>query len=199
MAGRQAQPAGPRPRSCRGPLSDRRAHGVRAVRRLRSRHAARGAQPRLSGVPPLRGRSRSRVKAIDFHVHLSTVEWMVASLGPLREATERHFRTEVPIRTVDEMAEEFRADDVLGVLLAWDAESAMGLPPLTNDFVADCVHRHPDAFVGFASVDPWKGKAARDELRRAVTDLGLCGLKLHPSCQGFAPNERRFYDLWETV
>lgn len=136
------------------------------------------------------------MRAIDFHVHLSTVEWMVDSLGPLREATERHFRTEVPIRTVDEMADEFRADDVLAVLLAWDAESAMGLPPLTNDFVADCVRRHPDAFVGFASVDPWKGKAARDELRRAVTDLGLRGLKLHPSCQGFAPNEHRFYDLY---
>ncbi len=136
------------------------------------------------------------MRAIDFHVHLSTVEWMVASLGPLREATERHFRTEVPIRTVDEMADEFRADDVLGVLLAWDAESAMGLPPLTNDFVADCVRRHPDVFVGFASVDPWKGRAARDELRRAVVDLGLRGLKLHPSCQGFAPNEHRFYDLY---
>jgi len=50
--------------------------------------------------------------------------------------------------------------------------------------------------VGFASVDPWKGRAARDELRRAIIDLGLRGLKLHPSCQGFAPNEHRFYDLY---
>src|SRR6185436_7586916 len=147
-------PAGPRPRPRRRAVPDRRAHGVRAVRRLRPRHAARGAQPRLPGVPALRGRSRFGVKAIDFHVHLSTVEWMVDSLGPLREATERHFRTEVPIRTVDEMADEFRADDVLAVLLAWDAESGMGLPATTNDFVADCVARHPDAFLGFASVDP---------------------------------------------
>ena len=138
-------------------------------------------------------------RAIDFHVHLATDEWMNGSLGPLREATERHFRTEVPIRTVDEMADEFRADDVLAVLLAWDAESAMGLPPVTNDFVADCVARHPDAFIGFASVDPWKDKAARIELRRAVTELGLRGLKLHPSCQGFAPNDRRFYPLYEEV
>ena len=139
------------------------------------------------------------MKAIDMHVHLATHEWMDGSLGPLREATERHFHTTVPIRTVDEMAEEFRADDVLAVLLAWDAESAMGLPPVTNDFVADCVRRHPDTFVGFASVDPWKGKAAINELRRAITELGLIGLKLHPSCQGFAPNDRRFYPLWETV
>ena len=136
-------------------------------------------------------------RAIDLHVHLSTHEWMEGSLGPLREATERHFRTSVPIRTVDEMAAEFRADDVLAVLLAWDAETAMGLPPVTNDFVADCVAAHPDAFVGFASVDPWKGAAAVRELRRAVVELGLRGLKLHPSCQAFAPNDRRFYGLYE--
>lgn len=139
------------------------------------------------------------MRAVDLHVHLATHEWMDGSLGPLREATERHFKTKVPTRTIDEMADEFRADDVLAVLLAWDAESAMGLPPVTNDFVADCIRRHPDTFTGFASVDPWKGKAALLELRHAIGDLGLRGLKLHPSCQGFAPNDRRFYPLWETV
>ena len=139
------------------------------------------------------------MRAIDFHVHLATREWMVDSLGPLREATVRHFRADVPVRSIDEMAEEFRADDLLGVLLAWDAEAGMGLPALPNDYVAACVEKHPDTFVGFASVDPWKGKAALVELRRAITDLGLRGLKLHPSCQGFAPNDRRFYDLYATV
>ncbi|MGI8793224.1 MAG: amidohydrolase family protein [Acidimicrobiales bacterium] len=139
------------------------------------------------------------MRAIDFHVHLATHEWMEGSLGELREATERHFKTHVPIRTVAEMAEEFRADDVLAVLLAWDAESAMGLPPVTNDFVAQAVADYPDAFIGFASVDPWKGKAAVNELRRAVTDLGMKGLKLHPSCQGFAPNDHKFYPLYEAA
>jgi predicted TIM-barrel fold metal-dependent hydrolase len=138
------------------------------------------------------------VKAIDFHVHLATHEWVTESLGPLWEATVRHFRTEVPVRSIDDMAEEFAADDVVAVLLAWDAESGTGLPPLTNDYVAGCVEKHPDRFVGFASVDPWKGKAALNELRRAVTELGLKGLKLHPGCQQFSPNDRRFYPLYET-
>lgn len=137
------------------------------------------------------------MRAIDFHVHLSTHEWMDGSLGPMREATERHFRTQVPIRTVDEMAAEFRADDVLAVVLAWDAETATGLPATTNDFVAECVARHPDAFIGFASVDPWKGRQALNEARRAATELGLRGLKFHPGVQQFAPNDRRFYPLYE--
>jgi uncharacterized protein len=135
-------------------------------------------------------------RAIDVHVHPSTHEYLVDAMGPFREATEAYFRTEIPVRSVDEMAEEFRADDVMAVLLAWDAESASNLPPVSNDFVASCVERHPDTFIGFASVDPWKGRAAIEELRRAVVDLGLRGLKLHPSAQLFEPNDRRFYDLW---
>lgn len=136
------------------------------------------------------------IRAIDVHVHPSTAEWLVDGLGPFKDATEKHFRTEIPVRSVAEMADEFRADGVLAVLYAWDAESATGLPPTTNDFVASCVRDHPDAFVGFASVDPWKGRAAIAELRRAVVELGLIGLKLHPTAQGFAPNDERFYTLY---
>jgi uncharacterized protein len=136
--------------------------------------------------------------AIDVHVHPSTAEGL-AAWGELLEATERYFKTTIATRAVDEMADEFRADDVLAVLLAWDAETATGEPPLTNDVVAACVARHPDAFLGFASVDPWKGKAAIAELRRAVTGLGLRGLKVHPSAQAFAPNDQRHYPLWEAA
>ena len=138
------------------------------------------------------------MRAVDLHVHLSTTEWVEGSLGPLKEATERHFRTTVVVQDVDEMADVFRADDVLAVLLAWDAETAMGLPATTNDTVAGMVERHPDTFIGFASVDPWK-RTAVAELRRAVTDLGLRGLKLHPSCQAFQPNDRRMYPLYDAA
>jgi uncharacterized protein len=138
------------------------------------------------------------VRAIDVHVHPSTEEGL-AAWGPLLEATETYFRTKIATRAVDEMADEFRRDDVLAVLLGWDAETATGVPPLTNDAVAACVERHPDAFLGFAGVDPWKGKAAVAELRRAVTDLGLKGLKVHPSAQAFAPNDPRHYPLWEAA
>ena len=47
------------------------------------------------------------MKAIDFHVHLATHEWLQESLGPFWEATERHFRTEVPLRTVCQSAPPF--------------------------------------------------------------------------------------------
>ena len=97
------------------------------------------------------------------------------------------------------MAAVFRKADVLGVLFAWDAETNSGLPPVTNDFVASCARAHPDAFVGFASVDPGKGAAAVSELERAVRELGLRGLKLHPTAQGFRPDDRAVYPIYETA
>ena len=45
--------------------------------------------------------------------------------------------------------------------------------------------------------DPWKGKAALNELERSLTDLSLKGLKLHPIQQAFFPNDTKFYPLYE--
>jgi predicted TIM-barrel fold metal-dependent hydrolase len=40
---------------------------------------------------------------------------------------------------------------------------------------------------------------AIQELERSVKELGLKGLKLHPTTQAFSPNDTRFYPLWETA
>ena len=58
-----------------------------------------------------------------------------------------------------------------------------------NDRVGAAVRRHPDRLVGFARVDPHQGPAALAELRRAVLDLGLRGLLLHPWEELFAVND----------
>jgi uncharacterized protein len=128
-------------------------------------------------------------RAIDVHVHPSTFEYVNDALGEYAPAAEAYFRTQLPRLSVEEMADEFRRADILGVLFAWDAETATGLPPVTNDFVAACARGHPDAFLGFAIV----------ELERSVRDLGLRGLKLHPTAQAFRPDSRRVAPLWETA
>src|SRR5262249_40218008 len=139
-------------------------------------------------------------RAIDVHVHPSTPEYVDDAMGEFGPACEAYFRTTLPRHSVDEMADVFRAADVLGVLFAWDAKTAVGLPPVTNDFVAGCVHAHPDTFLGFASVDPLKGDAATLELERAVRELDLRGLKLHPPAQEFSPDDREVaYPIFETA
>jgi len=58
-------------------------------------------------------------------------------------------------------------------------------PYITNDYVYKVVSYEPKKLVGFASVVPNPSDIAIKELRRAIEDLGLKGLKLHPSIQEF--------------
>jgi predicted TIM-barrel fold metal-dependent hydrolase len=58
---------------------------------------------------------------------------------------------------------------------------------------------YPDAYLGaWACIDPWKGNAAIIELERAINELGMIGLKFQQVAQGFFPNDRRFYPIYET-
>jgi predicted TIM-barrel fold metal-dependent hydrolase len=136
------------------------------------------------------------VKAIDFHVHLPTPEWLDVSMKGYIEAAESYFRSKVARRSLDELASDYEAIDVMALLLAWDAETATGRPRVPNDLVAAACRDHPTTFVGFGSVDPLKGERAVEELQR-IGELGLKGVKLHPSLQAFAPDDERFWPLYE--
>jgi predicted TIM-barrel fold metal-dependent hydrolase len=77
-----------------------------------------------------------------------------------------------------------------------DTTGALGLgeprhPDRCNEYVAAVVRSDPERFVGFASVNPaYRGvDAAVEELRRAVTELGLSGVKLYPMYQHWAAND----------
>ena len=136
------------------------------------------------------------IRAVDLHVHLPVKEWLDGSMGPYREPAAHYFRSKVQERSVDELALDFAQEQVFGILLAWDAQTATKRPPLSNDFVAAIVRRHPKRFAFFASVDPWKESAVRD-LERAVKELGAIGAKFHPSLQDFYPSDERHFRLWE--
>lgn len=138
-------------------------------------------------------------KAIDMHVHLPTGSFLDGAIKPYKLAAEKFFRTTVAVREMSEVAENYAQLDILGVLLAWDAETATRLPPLTNDEVADIVTSYPEQFVFFASVDPWKGERAVVEIERAVKELGAIGAKFHPGVQAFYPHETKFYPLYEKI
>jgi len=138
-------------------------------------------------------------KAIDMHVHLPTPQFLQHSIKPFVAPAEAFFRSKVTVREMDEVASIYAELDIIALLLAWDAETATGLPRLPNTEVAEVVKRFPDQFVGFASVDPWKGKWAIDEITRAVNELGLIGAKFHPGIQAFYPNDVRFFPLYERI
>jgi predicted TIM-barrel fold metal-dependent hydrolase len=138
---------------------------------------------------------RSAIHAIDMHVHVPRLPGLPESA--VDASLRRYFRKEEPFPDADGMAKKYRDWDILGVVFSIDWETKGGGPPDTNDYVAGIVAKHPKQFIGFASVDPWKGKQAVTELQRAVKDLGLKGLKLHPGQQAFYPNDEKIYPLYE--
>ena len=134
------------------------------------------------------------MRAIDIHTHVPNPPGSGQSAS--QQQMSRYFGTDQR-GTVEQMYEMYVELDIFAVIFGVDAETTSGSPYTGNDYTAEIVKRYPDRFMGFASVDPHKGKAAVIEMERSVKELGLRGLKLHPISQAFFPNDTRFYPLWE--
>lgn len=133
--------------------------------------------------------------AIDVHVHPPNPSG--ESLTSSREA-QQYFRAGPPPGSAQEVGEYYASLDMMAVVFDIDSETATGRTPTPNDYFADLMTRHPGQFIGFGSVNPWKGRAAVNEAKRCAA-LGLRGLKFMPNMQQFFPNEERFYPLWEAA
>ena len=134
------------------------------------------------------------VRAIDFHVHLPTPDWLDGSMAGYVEAAEAYFGSTVQRQSLGELADRYRQLDVRAVLLAWDAETATGRPRVPNETVAAACEEYPDAFTGIGSVDPHK-ESAVDEVAN-IAALGLRGVKFHPSMQAFAPDDPTYWPVF---
>jgi uncharacterized protein len=134
------------------------------------------------------------MRAIDIHTHVPAPAGRTPTAQ--QEQMSRYFGSDQR-GSVEDMHETFKALDIFAVVFGVDSETTSGHAFEGNDYTASIVQKYPDRFMGFASVDPHKGKAAVLEMERAVKDLGLRGLKLHPISQAFFPNDTRFYPLWQ--
>jgi uncharacterized protein len=75
----------------------------------------------------------------------------------------------------------------------------MGFRRYSNEEVAEKAAANSDVLIPFASIDPAKGKAGAREARRLIAEFGVRGFKFHPSQQGFYPNDRSAYVLYEAI
>jgi predicted TIM-barrel fold metal-dependent hydrolase len=138
------------------------------------------------------------VAGIDVHVHVHTGEKaQKEELGAQERSLQGYFRTAQGWPTGDQVAERYAELNLMAVIFDVDTETRTGVR-ISNADIAAWVRRHAETLIGFGSVDPWKGRLAIDETRRCVEELGLRGMKFEPASQGFAPNDTRFYPLWET-
>ena len=101
--------------------------------------------------------------------------------------------------TVQQTAEYFRARKIGAVIFPVDAERETGFRRYSNEEVARIAAENSDILIPFASIDAAKGKAGAREARRLVRDFGVRGFKFHPTMQGFFPNDRMAYPLYEAI
>ena len=136
--------------------------------------------------------------AIDAHTHIEADEHGRFSMDDeLLEASSKYFKAgghRAP--TLDQVAEYYRERKMAAVVFTVDSSAATGHPALSSEEIAEGATRHADVLIPFGSVDPWQGKAAVRQAERLVTEFGVRGFKLHPSLQGFQPNDRMFYPLY---
>src|ERR1035437_1832224 len=131
------------------------------------------------------------LKAIDMHAHIFTGD----------RAKQQLSQAGVPSATghqrisVDEMAQMYQRIEMMAVIFDVDQETRTGLK-ISNAETAGWVKKYPKTFIGYGSVDPWKGNAAVDEVGRCA-EMGLRGMKFQQATQAFEPSNKRFLPIYE--
>jgi uncharacterized protein len=135
------------------------------------------------------------VEVIDTHSQLWTAEAIASMPDAMREDYMNVFGQGMP--TIGDSIGDMDAAGVSrSVVVAVDGEFKWGYR-VSNELVAEAVRSNRDRLIGFASVDPNNGAAARAELRRAVREDDMRGLKLVPHLCEIQANEPAMYPLYE--
>jgi predicted TIM-barrel fold metal-dependent hydrolase len=96
---------------------------------------------------------------------------------------------------VPELAAFYRERNMAAVCFMVDTVRWGG--PVTNDEVLELASKE-DVLIPFVSIDPHRGDAA-NEARRLIDEHDVRGFKFHPSLQGFFPDDRLAYPLYEVI
>lgn len=78
-----------------------------------------------------------------------------------------------------------------------DTDEAIALAQKANDAMAAAVSRHPDRYLALAALPMQDPKAAGEELRRCVDELGFKGALVNGFTQRAEPDAIYYYDLPE--
>src|SRR5246127_4093376 len=139
--------------------------------------------------------------AIDVHVHIEVDGHGHHSMDDeLLTASAKYFRADhnrTP--TLEQIADLYRSMNMAAVVFTVDASTNTGHATISSEEIATQAAEHADVLIPFGSVDPLRGADAVAQARSLVRDYGVKGFKFHPTLQGFAPNDERFYPLWEEI
>ncbi|MGB0905364.1 MAG: amidohydrolase family protein, partial [Mangrovicoccus sp.] len=134
----------------------------------------------------------SKIRAIDFHTHAEESCGCHDDDGydDLQSTMAKYFGAPWT---------HYREHNIAAVIFPVDAERETGYRRYNNYEVAEACAKESDILIPFASIDPAKGKIGAREARDLVENYGVQGFKFHPTMQGFYPNDRMAYPLYEAI
>ena len=138
--------------------------------------------------------------AIDVHTHaeVSCRQPADAFWQPYEAAANKYFKAgKRP--TIAETIAYYRERRIGLVMFTVDSEFEIGARRISNDEVAEAAAANADIMMAFASIDPHKGKMGVREARDLIQAGVIKGFKFHPTLQGFFPNDRMAYGLYEVI
>jgi predicted TIM-barrel fold metal-dependent hydrolase len=142
-----------------------------------------------------------RLVAIDVHTHVHrSVHAPAAEDDPEITAMAGYFGTGATGYTVDGLAEFYRERNMAAVTFMVDIAGRPEHPSHpTNEEIAERAAANADVIIAFASIDPARGADGVRAAERLIADHGVRGFKFHPSVQGFRPDDRSAYPLFEVI
>jgi predicted TIM-barrel fold metal-dependent hydrolase len=138
--------------------------------------------------------------AIDVHTHadVSCRQPPDEVWQAYEDAASKYFKANTRPTITDTIA-YYRERKIGLVMFTVDAEHEIGAKRIPNEEVRDAARANSDLMIAFASIDPHKGKMGVREARRLIAEGGIKGFKFHPTEQGFFPNDRVAYGLYEVI
>ena len=162
------------------------------------------ATSNASAAPQAGGQRRQtvikgkRVRTIDIHAH-AIIPKAVALLGD--GITENQFADmdEVGPKRIAAMDKQGIDIEVISVNPFWysaERDLAAEICKINNETLTELCARHPDRFMGFASVTLQDPKLAVEQLEHAVKKLGMKGPAVGTSCAGHEFSDAMFHPFW---
>ena len=138
--------------------------------------------------------------AIDIHTHAEVSCWnpFDAYGEEYDRAADKYFRSSNR-PTIAETITHYREKKIGLIMFTVDSESNLGRTRIPNEEIAAAAKENSDMMMAFASIDPQKGKMGAREAERLIKEHNVKGFKFHPTVQGFHPNDKMAWPIYEVI
>jgi predicted TIM-barrel fold metal-dependent hydrolase len=138
---------------------------------------------------------------IDFHTHLWPYDFLTDDLIKYfksRGIWDERYSILTAQRLLDIMDHnDITQSIVLSSVLSPETKNSDILK--MNEYISEQISVSKERFLGFFTLNPFFEEEAMDVLEASIRDLGLLGMKIHPSFQEIYPNNKILYPFYKKM